>query len=392
MRALHRAGSACVALALALIPFATQTHAAETTFSHGGYVKLDAITTYYHNGTVSPLSALRDFHIPGAIPVGDKDENLYTDFHAKESRLNLQTVTKFDDGREIKGYLEMDFLLSPGGDERVSNSYSPRLRHFYFATGPWLFGQTWMTFMIVVLPDDLDFIGSPEGTTFGRQAQVRYSRNGWQLALENGETTVTPCLGGPRVVTGTAQMPDFVIRRNFKGDKGSVSAAGIVRQLNYRDEGADIDDAEAGFGLSVGAEVNTVGKDDLRVMVTAGRGLGRYLGLNFANAAAVDSTGKMEAIDEVAGFVAYRHFWNDQWRSTVNASFCHADNPIDLTGVKVNRNAQSYSANLLYAPVPAWTIGVEYTYAMRELEDGTDGRYDRVQFSARYSFGYSSSQ
>lgn len=379
----------CLGLALAIVLMSTAVNATETTFSHGGYVKLDAMATNYHNGTVSPLSALRDFHIPGAIPVGPSDKNLYTDFHAKESRLNFQTLTKLDDGREIKGYVEMDFLLAPGGDERVSNSYNPRLRHIYFSTGPWLFGQTWMTFMVIVLPDDLDFIGSPEGTTFGRQAQIRFSKNGWQVALENSETTVSPEDGGARIVTGTSQLPDLVVRRNLKGDWGTAGVATIFRQLNFRD--GDADDTEIGFGLTAGAKINTVDKDDIRILATGGTGLGRYVGLNFVNDAFVDTTGRMSTIDEFAGFAAYRHFWNDEWRSTVNASFFRADNPARMAGGKANREARSYSANLLYSPVPAWTVGVEYTYAMRELEDGTDGHYDRVQFSARYSFGFATS-
>jgi hypothetical protein len=378
-----------VAAALVTVFFAAQIHATETTFSYGGYVKFDALGTYYHNGSVDATNALRDFHIPGSIPVGSNDEHFNFDSHAKQSRLHFQTLSKFDDGREIKGYLEMDFLLSASGDERVSNSYNPRIRHFYFSTGPWLFGQTWMTFMVIVLPDDLDFIGTPEGTTFGRQPQLRYTRGGWQVSLENSETTVTSEEDGSRIVTGTSQLPDLVARRNFSGEWGSLGVAAILRQLNYDD--GTFDDTEVGFGFTAGAKVVTVAKDDVRVQATAGHGLGRYVGLNFANAAAVDTLGHMSVIDEVAGFVAYRHFWNEEWRSTVDVSFFQAANPSKLDDTAVNRDAQSYSANLLYSPLPEWTVGLEYTFARRELENGTDGRYDRVQFSALYNFGYSSS-
>jgi len=33
---------------------------------------------------------------------------------------------------------------------------------------------------------------------------------------------------------------------------------------------------------------------------------------------------------------------------------------------------------------------MEYMCASRELENGTDGDFDRVQFSAKYALGYSS--
>jgi len=382
-----RAGLA--AAALVTVFFAAPIHATETKFSYGGYAKFDALGTYYHNGSVSATNALRDFEIPGSIPVGATDGHFNFDSHAKESRLNFQTLTKFDDGREIKGYLEMDFLLSASGDERVSNSYNPRMRHFYFSTGPWLFGQTWMTFVVIVLPDDLDFIGSPEGSTFGRQPQLRYSRGGWQVSLENSETTVTSEEDGSRIVTGASQFPDLVARRNFSGERGSLGLAAILRELRYDD--GTFDDTEVGFGFTAGARIVTVARDDVRVQATAGHGLGRYVGLNFVNAAAVDTLGRMSVIDEVAGFVAYRHYWSEEWRSTVNASFFHAGNPSKLDDSAANRDAQSYSANLLYSPLSEWTVGLEYTFARRELENGTDGRYDRVQFSAIYNFGYSSS-
>ncbi len=62
-------------------------------------------------------------------------------------------------------------MLSGQGDERVSNSYAPRVRHAFFTYNNWLFGQTWMTFFNVgALPENLDFVGPAESTVFGRQA------------------------------------------------------------------------------------------------------------------------------------------------------------------------------------------------------------------------------
>jgi hypothetical protein len=56
----------------------------------------------------------------------------------------------------------------------------------------------------------------------------------------------------------------------------------------------------------------------------------------------------------------------------------------------VNQAAQSISVNLLYSPRPPLTLGVEYMHAQRELEGGVDGTMDRLQFSARFAFGYAS--
>jgi hypothetical protein len=122
-----------------------------TEFAFGGYIKTDFINTWYMNGEVGSESPLRDFHLPSQIPIGPRDKNFGLDFHVKESRFNFDVTTKIL-GKEIHGFLELDFILSSQGDEKVSNSFNPRLRHFYFEWDRLLIGQTWSTFMIVVVP------------------------------------------------------------------------------------------------------------------------------------------------------------------------------------------------------------------------------------------------
>ena len=113
-------------------------------------------------------------------------------------------------------YLGSGFLASDQGNEVVSNSYSPRLRHAFISYNKWTFGQTWMTFFNVgALPENLDFVGPAESTIFGRQAMVRYTMGNWQFAAENPETTVTPFGGGGGVQRFEAQAP--VIRLGLGG-------------------------------------------------------------------------------------------------------------------------------------------------------------------------------
>ena len=126
-------------------------------YKFGGYIKTDVIYSDYGDGSSS--GAGRDFYIPGTIPVGGVGES-YLDLHAKESRINFKTNHVLDNGAKLGAFVEMDFLLSGQGDERVSNSFAPRLRHAFLTYNNWLFGQTWMTFFNVgALPDLLDFVG-----------------------------------------------------------------------------------------------------------------------------------------------------------------------------------------------------------------------------------------
>jgi hypothetical protein len=358
---------------------------AETEHKHsykfGGFVKLDAMYSDYDSGSSSGPG--RDFYIPGTIPVGDGDGESYTDFHIKESRINFKSTHNLDNGDKVNTMLEMDFHLSGQGNERVSNSWSPRVRHAFFTYNNWLFGQTWMTFFNVgALPENLDFVGPAESTVFGRQAMIRYSTGNWQFAAENPETTITPYGGGGRIVSDDNLIPDLVAR--FK--LGSITFAGIARELAYEDSAAGIDDSTSGYGLSVSGKHMVGERNDIRWMATIGSGLGRYVGLNTANAAVLDANGNLHSIDTTSAFASYRHFWNDQWRSNFTLGYLSVDNDTDLTGMGVTESANSFHVNLIYSPVPKMDFGIELMHASREVESGADGDMTRLQFSAKYAY------
>jgi hypothetical protein len=109
------------------------------------------------------------------------------------------------------------------------------------------------------------------------------------------------------------------------------------------------------------------------------------MALNYANAGVLDSNGEIQAIKSYGGFVAYRHWWSEQWRSSLTVSGFTADNDIALTGGAVNKEAYSGYVNLLYSPSKPLTFGVEYMHALNEREDGFDGDLNRIIFSAKYA-------
>jgi len=365
-------------------PAAVEIVRGSTRFNFSGYLKSDLMWTRYSGGSVAPNALIRDFRIPGQIPVGGDASTTDVDFHAKESRVNFGFAHDVGNGREVAGFVELDFLVGPGGNERISNSYTTRVRHAFLTYGNWKVGQYWSTFFDVgALPDNLDFIGPTEGTAFARQPQIRYTNGPWQLAVENPETTITPFGGGGRIVTDTATIPDLIARYTVDGDWGHFSVAGLGRQLSV-DTDAGTERA-TGLALSVSGKVN-FGRDDLKWMVTGGPGVGRYLGLNTANDVVFDENGELEPIDAYGAFLAYRHFWNDQWKSTITLSAFSADNDVNLTGLGVTQEVYSGLANLIYQVNPKLRMGMEYTYSRRETEAGLSGNMNRLQFSTIYAF------
>ena len=121
-------------------------------------------------------------------------------------------------------------------------------------------------------------------------------------------------------------------------------------------------------------------------MGTVGDGLGRYIGLNIVNDAALDASGDLDPIFTWSGFAAYRHVWGEGLRSTVAGSYFKADNPILLTTNQVTDESWNAFANIIWSPVGPLDIGIEYMYAQRTLEDGRSGNLQKVQVSTKYAF------
>lgn len=374
------------ALALIVIlPGSVGAQVRETEVKIGGYIKADAIVSFYSKGRITGVG--EDFYIPRTIRTTGDVPHPTLNFHAKESRFWVEIVTPTSMG-DITSHLELDFLLGQQGDERVGSSFSPRLRHAYFKWSNLLIGQTWFTFMTVsVIPELLDFLG-PSGIAFGRQAQVRFtiptSFGSWQVALENPETTLIPDGGGPRIDADDSWLPDAVIRFDWQAGRSALSIAALGRQLAHS-SGDTVDTHTFGAAVSLSGKLRVGPRDDLRFQANFGNGLGRYMGLNSYNVGVLDVPNEIERITQYGGFAAYRHFWTETVRSTLEYSISQADNDVALTGSGEPKRFMDVHVNLLWSPVPNLTFGIEYYWARREDEGGNDGHLHRVQASAKHT-------
>ena len=366
--------------------------AGDTEVLLGGYLKLDAAVAEYSGGTPPTNSLGRDFYIPALVPVGEpaEDPDPVLDFNPRETRLFFAFNNDDVAGHKVGGKIELDFQVTntPFENERVSNSFVPRMRQAFITVDNWLLGQTWSTFQDVsALPDNLEFIGPTEGTVFNRQPMVRYSRGDFQFALEQPETLITTSTGG-RVNPGLDTLPDAVVRWNPTGDWGHFSLAGIARQLRADGDVLGLEDAATalGWGVSAAGKLKVGERDDFRFMATYGDGVGRYIGVNIVNDAAVDEDGDLETFETLSGFASYRHFWTPKLRSNLTGGYFTADNPVELVGGGVTEQVWSAHANLIYSLSPVVDLGVEYLYADREVESGADGQLNKLLFSAKYGF------
>ena len=368
-----------------------------TRFQYGGYVQLDTLVSQYSEGR--PPALLDDLFVPSLIPVepvsGEGDAYRSTNIHAKTSRFDFKTETDTDAGK-LSSYLELDFLISGQGDERVSNSFSARIRHAFlqwdYAPGKHLLaGQYWSTFFNVgALPDQLDFVG-PAGTAFERQPMLRWTNGPWQFALENEITRINRPEGGTRL-DDSEVIPDLILRYNGNAGDLDWSLAALGRQLSF-EQRADANtevtgDERYGYGLSLASKWR-LGRDDLRFMLSYGDALGRYLGINSYNDGYIDIDGKIGKIDQIGGFLAYRHYWSERWHSSFSVSASRASNPSVSEFAASGSLAKAYRSlhlNLQYLPAPKLMLGGEVIYGAKALESGRDGDMYRLQLAARYAF------
>jgi hypothetical protein len=347
-----------------------------TTYKFGGYAKFDAMFTDYSDGTPDGNSLMRQFYYTPQIPIGDGtgSSDMTADFQARETRINFRADTTTGGGDKITAFIEMDFLTHGDGNEVVSNSYSPRLRHAFIKYNKWTFGQTWSTFMdVAALPEALDFVGPAESTTFIRQSMIRYTTGNLELAVENPQTFVADPgdVGGNERDRSTA--PDMIARYTFKLDGGSyVKLAGLVRSLKVGSGVSQTD--EMGVGVSASAKFVFDNGSDLRAMVTAGDGVGRYIGLGLVPDGYIDATtGDIETAEALAWFVSYRAVWSDKWRSNFMYGHTSIDYSDELQASSLNDNGSSFHVNLIHNVLPKLDIGAELIFGQREIVNGTDG-------------------
>jgi hypothetical protein len=329
--------------------------------------------------------------VPPLIPLkgtaADRKGDL--NIHAKESRVWFKTMTPSEFG-SLGTFVEMDFLNSDQGNERFSNSYSPRLRHAYANVGNWLFGQTWSTFMnLDSKAETLDFTGSVS-EIFMRQPQLRYTQP-WeggnvQIALENPETTLTD-VKGQRVQPGVDRWPDIVGRVNFQGEIFSTAVAVLARHLRTHGtyNAVFADEEQWGLAMTASGNIKTVGQDNFKWQLNYGD-IGRYMVANSVNDGRLGLTGEMDTINLAGIHLAYQHWWSPTLRSHWMAGYAKTDEDFQRLDSVATQRLWSSHLNLIWSPTPFSKFGIEYLHAYREVENGQEGAINRVQMSGRYDW------
>lgn len=331
-----------------------------------GYAKVDV---RHVEGDI----AYQDYWVAN-FPGGQATETSHTGFNVRESRVGFRVTHG-----EVSGYVEFD-MYGGGGNEVVSNSSNPRLRHYYIDYQNWRIGQDWSTFMpLHALPEALDFGGPHVGEVFIRETLVRYTYGNWQFAIENPETNGDGDIGTPDSAVGLTgdeadpdeSIPDLIVRYDHKANWGHISLGTLVRKIDQG--GLD----EVGAAVNLAGKINTFGKDDLRFQVTTGEG-GRYVAAGMTPDIVENPiTEEIEVESTTAFAIAYRHFWTESLRSTAFYGAAQTD--------VLDRKRAHWGVNIIESLTDRLDVGVELgNYAINDdAIDDIDSHY--LQFSAKFT-------
>jgi hypothetical protein len=377
----------------------------DTSFSIHGYTKLDAIVNFDQNlGPTFAMSSIKSDN-----NASQKQDGQFN-FHARQSRINFQSRTPTNYG-QLKTFIEGDFF-GAAGNVQTTSSHGFRLRHAYGELGPVLAGQTWSNFnSLDDTPETLDF-GGGQGSIAPRQPQIRYTQ-GWSKftfsgSVENPAGDITTATSGTtQDTTIVNRMPDITAHIRYNDSWGGVGAAGVLRYLGV-DAGttSSADDSTLAGGGVVSGQLNlstlspVFGKDVVAATAYYGSGIGRYLigpqmGVGQSAISYVDGSGSTKVVtqSEIGGQAWILHHWTDQLRSTAvyGISRYHWAHRVAFSTTQTDY-AQNAFVNLIWSPVKAVNIGIEYHWGQRvqRKNDSTgiqsSGQAQSLQVALQYVF------
>ena len=352
---------------------------AGTTFEFGGYVKLD-FQYDFDQGQGDTINT-------GGLVLNAPDGGGFN-AHARQTRFFFKTTTETDQG-PLKTHFEFDFF-GGGGNQILSNSFQPRLRHAYGTWNGILAGQTWTNFMpISFYPDTLDFQG-PSGIPFIRQAQLRYTwKPSDQLAisasLENSEFSGRNAAGllgqtaGNGVNADLDGVPDFTVAAEWTGDRAAVRGAAVLRELNSP---GDLD-SETGWGVNLAGSAKLWEGGKIIGSLTYGDGIGRYIIDGVGQDAFVNGAGQLQTISAVGATVQVSHDFSPTLTAALAGGYYNVEDTFAPTDTD---RLTTVHASLFWKPNKKVMIGGELIYGERKFASGATEDATRLQTSVQFKF------
>ncbi len=237
---------------------------------------------------------------------------------------------------------------------------------------------------------EINDANGPLGILNIRQELIRYNKDlSWGeifLAVERPESSFTSPTGSSFQVNDD-QIPEFIGKVQFSRLWGNWSLTGMLREINA--DGKMIsgqNDKKWGGAISAAGRILLPKQDNLRFTFSYGNALARYVSFNAFDDATIDNAGNINLTEIISGYLAYQHWWTRTLRSSFVVGAAYANQDTSKAPASVDKLFASTHVNLLWSPSLKTTVGLEWVHGYRELENGNNGKLDRLQLSAVYKF------
>jgi hypothetical protein len=318
------------------------------------------------------------------IPVGDANTTDPRFFmSANQTRVGLEVTSDTRLG-EVFLKLESDFR---------GQGNTARLRHAYASLDPFLAGLTWSTFGdLAAIPLTVDLDG-PNSSVAVRTVQVRYTMEAahrWRFAF--AAESPSPEIGG--LGPDSAQLdeafqatPDLVARARRYGGWGHTQLAAIVRTINTKPAGGDLQVLPA-FGALFSGRFTISSTNVLMFQLVGGKGISRFISALEGRGLDVvfnPVTGEFEAVNATGGYISYGHAWKTNLDSYLTAGLINVEDKEFAPPEAFDRSSYA-SVNLFWQPAGGVRIGGELALGQRVNKDGQKGGATRLSFIGYFDF------
>ena len=366
-----------------------------TTFSYGGFIKLDAMVTDTSDGRIADGSSGRLFYLPSTIPVGGDGADggdPYTDVHAQFSRFWFGADTVTDGGDKLKAYIEADFF-GGGNNALVGNETSTNTYAVIAAPGLRELEQLAGRPDLVELPGHR---GAARRGRFRRRHRRHHLRAPGAGALHqravdrsrrrirrprSRRLLVDPLIAAP---LQQRRQRDARLHRplDHQGRLGPLH-----RRRDWCASSSTCDETETG---ARGQRVGQVQPRRQRRHPLHGQRRQRHRplhGLRPRHRHRARRQRQPACARRLRRLrrLAPRLQPEAAHQPDVFGGACSTTTP-RITGFGVTERAQSFHANVIYSPFPKLDVGAELSFGKRELEDDREGDLKRLQTTVKYSF------
>ncbi|UYW00833.1 porin [Flavobacterium agricola] len=354
----------------------------EIAFGVGGFVRVR--TAYDFGG--SPTS---DFgFVPATIPVPTDllTKNRFN-MDASKSTLFFKLLGNNDKVGQFQAYVAGRFS-GAGGAFVLTDAYVTLLG--------FTVGRTWSTFNdLAAVPPTIDFQG-PNGAAEMRTTQIRYTGDfgkGFSYAVAAEMPNTTGTYAPTQTVETTQRIPDIpvYVQYNWGEKKAShVRAAGVMRNMNYRDVINNTTETETSFGMQLSTNVELTSFMEFYGQITYGKGIAQYIndlsGRGLSLIQNPSKPGKMQAQEALGWFAQIQFNLSKDVYATAGYSQAEVF-PDQLTVPDSNyRYGQYIVGNVFYNLTTDFKVGVEYLWGDRVNIDGASASANRVQTLIQFNF------